>query len=53
MALVLYHGGIVTFPPDLLAAPNLAVVSAGYPAVSHTVPDWAGTGEPRHCCAWC
>lgn len=31
LALVLFHGGIVTFPPDLLAAPNLALISAGYP----------------------
>jgi beta-D-xylosidase 4 len=33
LALVLFHGGMVTFPPDLLAAKNLAVVSAGYPGV--------------------
>ena len=33
LALVLYHGGIVTFPTTLLAAPNLALVSAGYPGV--------------------
>ena len=24
-----------------------------YWAVSHKVPDWDGTGEPCHCCAWC
>ena len=33
LALVLFHGGIVTFPPDILAAPNLALVSAGYPGI--------------------
>ena len=32
-ALVLFHGGIVTFPPDILAAPHLAIVSAGYPGL--------------------
>ena len=32
-AVVLFHGGIVTFPPDILDAPNLAVVSAGYPGL--------------------
>ena len=31
LALVLLHGGMLTLPPALLAAPNLAVVSAGYP----------------------
>lgn len=31
--LVLYHGGILTLPAELLAAPNLAIVSAGYPGV--------------------
>ena len=31
LALVLYHGGVVTLPADILAAPQLALVSAGYP----------------------
>jgi len=30
---VLYHGGIVVLPPKLLAAPNLAIISAGYPGI--------------------
>ena len=33
LVLVLYHGGIVTLPPDILKAPQLAVVSAGYPGM--------------------
>ena len=33
VALVLFHGGIVTLPPDLLASPKLALVSAGYPGM--------------------
>ena len=33
LAFVLFHGGIVTFPADLLAQPNLALVSAGYPGL--------------------
>ena len=33
LVLVLFHGGIVTLPPDLLAAPALALVSAGYPGL--------------------
>jgi hypothetical protein len=32
-AVVLFHGGMVTLPPDLLGAPNLALVSAGYPGI--------------------
>ena len=31
MVLILFHGGIVTLPPSLLAHKNLAIVSAGYP----------------------
>ena len=33
IALVLFHGGIIAMPPDLVGAPNLAIVSAGYPGV--------------------
>ena len=33
LALVIYHGGIVTLPPDILKAPQLALVSAGYPGL--------------------
>ena len=33
LALVLFHGGMLTIPPSLLQAPNLAIVSAGYPGI--------------------
>ena len=32
--LILFHGGIVTLPPDILESPNLAVVSAGCEAAA-------------------
>ena len=31
---VLFHGGIVTIPDDILSSPHLAVVSAGYPGIN-------------------
>ena len=34
VCLVLFHGGIVTIPDDILASPHLAVVSAGYPGIN-------------------
>ena len=33
MVIVLFHGGMVTLSPDLLAMPNVAIVSAGYPGI--------------------
>ena len=49
-AFVIYHGGVLTIPPAILAKPNLAIVSAGYPgvhgarAIAEALFDGAGGG---------
>ena len=58
LALVLFHGGIMTLPPDIVAHPLLAVVSAGYPgvhgsqAISEALFDAAGVGDGQAANRW-
>ena len=58
LALVLFHGGVVTLPPSILAHSNLAVVSAGYPgihggkAIAEALFDAAGVGDGKASNRW-
>jgi hypothetical protein len=58
LAAVLFHGGVVTIPQDLVDHPLLAVVSAGYPgihggqAIAEALFDAAGVGDGHATNRW-